>query len=151
VSLATAVARAPGSLLQTYKNAYYDGRGLDELVERIGRERGEPVEFSCYYNDRGQEPAHAQGVRRATDDQLRQALAASDWAELSEHALPAAPMFFNADQLPDATDFQVSFDTRYLDVDTVLEILRAIEAAAVETAITPEASTGVAAVSGPAS
>lgn len=143
VSLATAVARARGSLLQTYKNAYYDGRRLGELVERIGRERGRPVEFSCYYNDRGQEPDQVQDTTPATDDQLRQALTAGDWSELFEPALPAVPMFFNADQLPDATDFQLSFDTRYLDVDNVLDVLRAIEAAAVETAITPEAPTRV--------
>jgi Condensation domain len=143
VSLATAVARARGSLLRTYKYAYYDGRQVDEVVQRVSRERGRPVEFSCYYNDRGQEPAQLRDAPPATDDQLREALAASAWSELSEHALPAVPMFFNADQLPDATDFQVSFDTRYLDVDNVLAILRAIEAAAVQTAVTPDAPTGV--------
>lgn len=145
VSLATVVSRARGSLLHTYKNAYYDGRRFNEVVERVSRERGEPIEFCCYYNDRrdGLAADDVADAPAATDEQLRQALAHSSWSQLHEHALPAVPLFVNLDHPPGATDFQVSFDTRYLDFDAVLAFLREMEAAAVETAITPDAPTRV--------
>ncbi|HEV2885894.1 MAG TPA: condensation domain-containing protein [Jatrophihabitans sp.] len=155
VSLATVLERTKRSLLQTYKSAYYDGRQFDAVVERVNRETGRKVDFCCYYNDRldglaaagdaaltgPEEPAGDDPLTGA--ERLTSALGLASWSEEHEHALPAVPMFFNVDHPPGALDFQVSFDTRYLEVEDMIAVVRGIEAAAVETALTPDAPTRV--------
>jgi hypothetical protein len=140
-SLATAVARAQQGLLGTYKNAYYDSYRQDEVVERVERERGVPVRLCCYYTDRqdGLPSAAPAGDQRLRDDQLRAAQAQGGWQDEPDGPLPAVPLFLNVDHLPDALEFPVSFDTRYLDRAAVLSIVRGIERAAVQTVLEPDA------------
>jgi hypothetical protein len=38
--------------MATYKHAYYDPQRLRELVTRVCRERGEPIDLACLFNDR---------------------------------------------------------------------------------------------------
>ena len=142
VSLAAAVRRASSSLLHTYKNAYYDGYQQDEVLERVGRELGGKVEMSCFYNDRrgGRVSDHELPV---TDDQLREAVTQASWVELFEPSVPPVTLFLDVDDPPGAYEFEASFDTRYLELEDVLALVRAVEAAAVETAITPDAPTAV--------
>jgi hypothetical protein len=136
-SLAEALARAQQGLLQTYKTAYYDGHRRDELVARIERERGCRIELGCFYNDRQDERAPSLPAEPASDGQLRQALGTSSWQD-EGGPLPDVPLFVNVDHLPDALEFPVSFDTRYLDRDTVLRIVRGIELVAVRAALAPD-------------
>ena len=142
-SLATAVARAQKGLLNTYKNAYYDSYRQDEVIERVERERGTPVQLCCYYNDRqnGRPPAvpSPAGDDRLRDDRLREALALGSWQDEPAGPLPAVALFLNVDHLPEALEFPVSFDTRYLDRAGALRIAQGIEAAAVQTVLSPDA------------
>jgi hypothetical protein len=46
------VARAARTTLSAYKLAYYDPVERAALEARIGRERGETVDLSCFFNDR---------------------------------------------------------------------------------------------------
>jgi hypothetical protein len=135
-SFAEALARAQQGLLQTYKNAYYDGSQRDALIERIERERGCRIQLGCYFNDRQDERAPSLPTDPASDDELRQALERNSWQD-ERGPLPDVPLFVNVDHRPDALEFPVSFDTRYLDRDAVRRIVRGIEALAVRAAITP--------------
>ncbi|HEX4728129.1 MAG TPA: condensation domain-containing protein, partial [Jatrophihabitans sp.] len=136
-TFAEALARAQQGLLQTYKHAYYDGSRRDALVERIERERGCPIQLGCFFNDRQDERAPNLLTEPASDDKLRQALARSSWQDESG-PLPDVGLFVNVDHLPDALEFPVSFDTRYLDRDAVLRIVRGIETLAVRAAVAPD-------------
>lgn len=140
LSLAEVVSRTQRGLLHTYKTAYYDRYHHDELVARIDRERAEPVEMGCYYNDRSARRGSVDGGEPATDSQLEQAAGRSSWTERFENALPAAQLFMNVDDQVSAVEFEVSFNSSYLTLAETVELMRQIEASAIETAITPHAS-----------
>lgn len=136
-SFAEALARAQQGLLQTYKTAYYDGARQLELIERIERERGCPIQLGVYFNDRQDERTAGQPAEPASDEELRAALALSSWHD-QPGPLPDAGLFVNVDHQPDALDFPVSYDTRYLDRAEVERIVRGIETFAVRAAIAPD-------------
>jgi hypothetical protein len=136
-SLAEALARAQQGLLQTYKNAYYDPYQQDALIQRLERERGCELQLGCYFNDRQDERAPSLPAEPASDDELRQALGRSSWQD-EDGPLPHVGLFVNVDHLPDALEFPVSFDTRYLDRDTVRRIVQGIELVAAQAATTPD-------------
>lgn len=141
VDLATAVARARAGLMQTYKNAYYSPDQRDALLARLSRERGEPLQLGCYYNDRRDErPADAEP---GLSGQLEEAVRRSSWGEDFQHALPRMTLFVNVDESPGAIEFPISFDSRYFEVDEVVALARGIETAAVQLALTPDAPTGL--------
>ena len=149
LTLAQAVARARGSMLHTYKNAYYDGRHREEVLDRVQAERGVLIDTSCYFNDRRVERA-PDGLPLADDDQLRAALAESSWVPepgrpprnvLQVNVLDA-PVADPADP-PAAIDLHITWDPRYLELAEIQRLAVEIEAAAVETAITPDAPTGI--------
>ena len=52
-------------------------------------------------------------------------------------------LFINVDDPAGSIDFQVSVDCRYFDADDMQSVVRGIEAAAVETALDPDAPTRV--------
>jgi hypothetical protein len=140
--LAGAVSRARSSLLHTYKNAYYDPYQQDEVIERVNRERGEEVDFCCFYNDRREERTVAGPL--ATDEQLLAAVSDASWVDDYQPDMSSRKLFMNVDDPPGAIDFQLSADTRYFDLDDMLTVLRGIESAAVQTVLQPTASTEVA-------
>ncbi len=143
VSLATAVARSRAALLQTYKSAYYSPDQRDALLAKLNRDRAAPLELGCYYNDRRDD--QPLGEQLITAAQLDEAAADGSWSEDFQHALPRMTLFVNVDESPGAIDFPISFDSRYFEVDEIVQLARAIEAAAVQIALTPEASIGMAA------
>jgi len=149
VSLATAVARARASMLHTYKNAYYDGRHRDEVLDRVQRERGVLIDTSCYFNDRRVERP-PDGLPPADDDRLRAALAESAWVPepgrpprnvLQVNVLDA-PVVDPADP-PGAIDLHITWDPRYFELTEIQRLATGIESVAVETAISPDAPTGI--------
>ncbi|HEY1572874.1 MAG TPA: condensation domain-containing protein [Pseudonocardiaceae bacterium] len=143
ISLAQAVGRAKVSVLNTYKNAYYDPYEQDAVIERVNVERGAEVDLSCFYNDRRQgERGPATGPLPTAAD-ITAALEHSDYRWEHEADPPQRKLYFNVDDPPGAIDFAMSVDTRYFDDDDMITVLRGIEAATVQTALDPTASTGV--------
>lgn len=149
VSLATAVARARASMLHTYKNAYYDGRHRDEVLDRVQRERGVQIDTGCYFNDRRAERP-PDGLPPAGDDRLRSALAESTWVPepgrpprnvLQVNVLDA-PATERAGP-PGAIDLHVTWDPRYFELAEIQQLATEFESAAVQAAIDPEAPTGI--------
>jgi hypothetical protein len=49
------------------------------------------------------------------------------------------PLFINIDYPPDAVDLVMSFDSRYFDLTEAAAFAGTVEAAAVETALSPQA------------
>jgi hypothetical protein len=149
VSLAAVVARARASMLQTYKNAYYDGRHREEVLDRVQRELGVPIETGNYFNDRRVEQP-ASGLPPAGDDRLRAALAESTWVPepgrpprnvLQVNVLDA-PVAGRAGP-PGAIDLHITWDPRYFELAEIQRLATGIEAATVQAAISPDAPTGV--------
>jgi hypothetical protein len=143
VSLAEAVARARGSVLNTYKNAYYDPYLQDEVIERVERERGEPVDFSCFYNDRRQGDRGIPEGPLATDSQIREALPLGDHQWEYEPDMSTRKLYVNVDDPPGAVDFVMSVDNRYFCAAETVAVVAAMEAVAVQTALQPATPTGV--------
>ncbi|MGI8665196.1 MAG: condensation domain-containing protein [Jatrophihabitans sp.] len=143
-SLGEVVARARSSLLHTYKNAYYDPYQQDELVDRVNAERGEEVDFCCFYNDRREQRAPVEYAGH-TDADLEAALAASSWAPEEQPDMSTRKLFLNVDDPPGAIELVMSVDTRYFDEAEMVAVLRGIEVAAVQAALSPQAPTGIAA------
>lgn len=143
VSLAEAVGRAKVSVLNTYKNAYYDPYEQDAVIARVNDERGAEVDWSCFYNDRRQgERGPATGPLPTAAD-ITSALEHSDFHWEHEADPPQRKLYFNVDDPPGAIDFAMSVDARYFNDDDMITVLRGIEAVAVETALEPAAPTGV--------
>ncbi len=148
-SLATAIARARGSMLHAYKNAYYDGRHRDAMLERVQRERGVLFDTGCYFNDRRVERP-PDGLAPAGDERLRAALAEASWVpELDRpprNALQVnvldAPVLDPADP-PEAIDLHITWDTRYFEVAQIQRLATGIESVAVQAALDPDAPTGI--------
>ncbi|HEX3650641.1 MAG TPA: condensation domain-containing protein [Pseudonocardiaceae bacterium] len=143
ISLGEAVGRAKVSVLNTYKNAYYDPYQQDAVIDRVNVERGAEVDMSCFYNDRRRgERGPAAGPLPAADE-ITAALAGADYRWEHEADPPQRKLYFNVDDPPGAIDFAMSVDTRYFDDDDMIAVLRGIEAVAVQAALEPTAPTGV--------
>ena len=146
VSLATAVARARASMLHAYKNAYYDGRHRDEVLDRVQRDRGVLIDTGCYYNDRRVERP-PDGLPPAGDDRLRAALAESSWVpepgRPPRNVLQVNVLDAPGAEPPVAIDLHITLDPRYLELAEIQRLATGIEAVAVQAAIEPDAPTGI--------
>lgn len=143
VSLREAVGRAKASVLNTYKNAYYDPYLQDEVMARVNAERGADVDWSCFYNDRRQGDRAARPGPLPTADEIRAAVpkATFDWEY--EPDIPPRKLYCNVDDAPGAIDFVMSVDTRYFDEQDTVDVVRAVETVAVQAALDPSTPTGV--------
>ncbi|MEN3308206.1 MAG: hypothetical protein V7603_4408 [Micromonosporaceae bacterium] len=137
------LAHAWRKAMGTYKHAYYDPIQLNELIERISRERGEEVDIGCFFNPRRFLLAEPPPGPPATPGELRAALAGSElhWGEPSE--LPVERFFATLDDLADSVHIELSVDTRYVPPAAMEAFVRGMEAVLVEAAFDADAPTGV--------
>jgi hypothetical protein len=142
-SLADAVGRARGGAMSAYKNAYYDPNLQDEVIARVNAERGAEIDHSCFYNDRRQQERDRTGDPVPEPEEILAAVARGEHFWEDEPGLPRQKMYFHVDDPEGATDLTMSVDTRYFSREDMLTILRNVEAAAVQTALTPEAPTAI--------
>jgi condensation domain-containing protein len=142
ITLDEAVGRASQSALNAYKNAYYNPYEQDEVIERVERERGEEIDLSCFYNDRRQQDRTGEPVG---SDRIREALARGTVSWAGEVNPPKRKLYLNVDDPPGAIEFMMSADRRYFSPADMEEVVRGIEAVAVEAALDGTASTGVSA------
>lgn len=135
LTLDEAVTRAAQRTLAAYKHAYYDPLRVDELVERIGRERGVELDLSCYFNDR--RPFGGAGTRSPTPEpeQLRAALPVSTFAPVQRREHSRERLFVHIENVPGTMELTVNADTRYLAPGDVEALCRGMEAVAVEAAL----------------
>jgi hypothetical protein len=137
------VDRAAQSAINAYKNAYFDPYEQDEVITRVGEERGAEIDLDCFYNDRRQTERGHLGEGLASAAEIRAALADSsvDWTP--EISMPRRKLYFNVDDPPGAIEFAMSVDTRYFSRPDMEAIVRNVEEAAVQAAIDPGAPTRI--------
>lgn len=143
VTVEEAVGRARRASLSASKNAYYHPDARTELIGRVGRERGEPVDLGCFYNDRRIEVRREAAGPPPTDEAIRAALPRT--AVLGE-----VPMNFfnerlmvNIEDVPGTVRVLAEVDTRHLPMPDLTALLGEMEAAAIEAAADPTATTRV--------
>jgi hypothetical protein len=142
-TLGEAVRRARASVLNTYKNAYYDPYLQDEVIERVNRERGEEVDFSCFYNDRrlGDRAVPDGPLPTAADIRAAVPLGGHEWEY--EPDMSTRKLYLNVDDPEGAIDWVMSVDTRFFDETDTIAVVRGMETAAVDAATDPTMPTGV--------
>jgi hypothetical protein len=120
------VRQADATAMRAYLNAYYDPAALDELVARVGRERGEELDLSCYFNDRRffhrQDPpadATPAGVVAArAHSELAWGHRMDRWNE---------KFFLHIDDAPDTVRLFACGDTHHVPPADIEAILRTME------------------------
>jgi hypothetical protein len=134
LTLEEAVTHAAQRTLAAYRHAYYDPLRVDELVERIGRERGVELDLSCYFNDR--RPFGGAGTRGPAPepDQIRAALPASTLVTTRRQDDPWERLFVHVENVPETTEFTINADTRYLAPGDIEALCHGMESVAVEAA-----------------
>jgi non-ribosomal peptide synthetase component F len=126
------VLRARSRLLSAQKYAYYAPSDNDQLVERIGRERGVTFDLRCMFNDRrnGDGP-----IETAPDDaEIRAAIPATtiDWREVKNlHQR----LMIHVNEHPTALTAAVQVDTAYLSRDDMDSLLRRMETTVLDAAL----------------
>jgi hypothetical protein len=143
ITLSEAVGRAKVSVLNAYKNAYYDPYLQDEVIERVGAERGQEIDFSCFYNDRRQQDRGPSDERLASAQEIRDAVPMAGYEWQYEPDMSTRKMYFNVDDPPGAIDFKMSVDTRFFSESDTIEVVRGMESVAVQAALDPLTLTGV--------
>ena len=107
------------------------------MLDRLAAERGEPIDISCFVNDR-RGPAAALPAVLPTAEQVRAALPATTlrW----DRTLPTydGTFYLQVDALDDAVGLAIWADTHRLAPAQVEACARGIESAAVEAALSSD-------------
>jgi hypothetical protein len=137
------VAHTRRRAMAAYKNAYYDPDQRDELVARVGRERGEPVDIDCFFNDRRlRQPAG--GGPPPTPEQIRAAVGSGSFQwRYKQDFRQFDQLFVNVDDVPDTVAMTVLTDIHRLCPVALESAIRAMEEIAVAAAVDPATRTGV--------
>ena len=135
LTLDEAVTHAAQRTLAAYRHAYYDPLRVDELVERIGRERGVEIDLSCYFNDR--RPFGAAGTRGPAPEpgEIRAALPDTSFVPLRQQDDPWERLFVHIENVPGTMELTLNADTRYLAPGDIEALCRGMEAVAVDAAL----------------
>jgi hypothetical protein len=142
-TMGEAVDRAAQSAINAYKNAYFNPYEQDEVITRVGEERGEEIDLDCFYNDRRQQERGHLGEGLVTPERIRAVLADSSVGWEPEISMPRRKLYFNVDDPPGAIEFAMSVDARYFSRPDMEAIVRNVEEAAVQAAIDPGAATRI--------
>jgi hypothetical protein len=126
-------ARTAGAAMAAYKHAYYDPYLRDDTMAAINRERGETVDFSCYFNDR--RPAETEPVAPVPAHRVENALSRSVLRWEDEVGMPHQKLFVGAEDRDSAIELTASADGRFLTGEDVVTIVRGIESAVVGAAL----------------
>jgi condensation domain-containing protein len=151
-----AVVRTRRRAMGAYKYGFFDPRDLYRAEERISRERGEPVEVGCIFNDRRAANLDPTAAATAaigageppTGAEIRAALARTElWCELQQDHDPHAPLFLHINNVPETIDVSLLTDTHRIAPGDAETLLRELEAVAVAAAADPASATLVAGTS----
>jgi acyl-CoA synthetase (AMP-forming)/AMP-acid ligase II len=139
-STAEVVARAERASISAWKYAYYEPSDLDELIDRISRERGMDVVVGTYFNDRSTHvPAPDEALRMSDEEvaeQLRALRKETAFAWTLRQDTSSERFFVHVDDAPEGgLVFDVRMDTHYVSPAQAEEFARCMEDAAVEAAL----------------
>ena len=141
VTFDEALARVSRRVIATFKNAYYDPLRVAELVERIGRERGEELDIDCYYNDRRLSEEDKPVHDPPTPAEVSAALSATT---VSHEPLirRSERLFLAVEEKPGSFRLTLEADTWFLSREAMVACARAMEEVAVAAALDPAVSPG---------
>jgi hypothetical protein len=141
VSLAEAIDRARRSSMTGSKYAYYDPRAREELIARLGQERGEPIDLACFYNDRGR--PDMEPVENVTPQDIEALLPQS--AVLWEKPMKTfnEKLMVNIDDTGEAVQITAEVDTEFFSLANLRALMWQMESVVTEAAADPGASTKV--------
>jgi hypothetical protein len=137
VTAEEAVLRARRSSLSASKYGYYDPATRQALIDRVGKDRGEPIDLQVLYNERRLTP---RAPRSTPDGPAIRALRART-ALIGESPLPYfnEKLMLNIDDVPDTIQITTEVDTAYLRAESVHRLLEEMERFAVTAALDPAA------------
>jgi hypothetical protein len=130
--------RTARSAMKAYLNAYFDRADMEAMIDEIGRQRGEKLELTCFFNDR-RDPAGRPPVGPpVTPERLVEARAetAISWGPHS--AKPFEPLFIHInDTTPDHVEILLQADTCCFPPDHMRAFLETFEDTLVTAAFNP--------------
>lgn len=141
-SLAEVFTRARRGSLAAYKSAYYDPVARRALIEQVARDRGGPVDTSCFFNDRRVNRDIAGGSAPSLSD-IRAELSATTWDIQPDPQEVPEKLYLSVDDTEDAIVYRMTFDVRYLTRADAVALAESMEAIAIEAAADPAAPAGV--------
>jgi hypothetical protein len=137
------VSRTQRALTSCSKHAYYDPAQLDELRARVDRERGEPVDLTCVFNecrlDVGIEPPGPVPPRQ----ELEAALADTVLSWGKPFPRFVEKLMIQVGTAPDTFELLVQVDTHYVSVEEAEAVVMDMESLAVKAAYDPDLPTEV--------
>jgi hypothetical protein len=131
------VDRMQRAMTSCSKYGYYDPAQLDEVRARVDRERGEPVDISCVFNERrldigieqpGPVPSRRELEAASADTVLR-------WGKPFPRFVEK--LMIQAGDAPDGVELLIQVDTHYVSVDEVEALALDLESLVVEAALDP--------------
>lgn len=123
-----------------YIHGFFDPGDHREMLDRVGRERGETIDISCFINDR-RGPVPAGGVPSPSEIRAAVPLTEIRWdRKLDTYD---GTFYLQVDSAPDAVHFAIWADTHHLAPAEIEACAREIEAVTVEAALDPAAMTGI--------
>jgi hypothetical protein len=129
------VNRCWRAAMGSYKHAYYDPVQLEALIDRIGRERGVPLDLGCFFNDRRIRTARTASdgpVPTAADVRAAVPGAMVSWRRSD---LPNDRFFAHVDDVPGTVRVTHCADTAYLPPAGMEAFLHAMEETLVDAAV----------------
>ncbi|WP_433615729.1 hypothetical protein ACQP2P_12505 [Dactylosporangium sp. CA-139114] len=137
ITAAEAVLRARQASMSASKYAYYDPQARQALLERVAKDRGEPIDLQVFYNERR---LALRPPTTSADDETIRALR-RETSLIRETELPYfnEKLMVNIDDVPDTIQITTEVDTAYLTVPRLHRLLAEMESFAVEAALNPQA------------
>jgi hypothetical protein len=137
------VAHARRRAITAYKYAYHDPPQREELIARVGQERGEEVDLECSLNNIRIAPRDESGPP-PTPEQVRAALlhTSFEWTQKQDHR-PSNRLYVTVEDVVDTLQLTVSADTHHVSPVDVEAFIRGMEEVAVAAALDPAAPTDV--------
>lgn len=129
------LAQARRASLKAGVSGYLDPDECDRMLERVERERGEPLDLSCFYNDR-RVPGPSETIRVADPEEISRLLPATSLHWRGRLTAQDNKFFLHVNDSPDALDFLICADSRFLGPTGLERCAREFEAVLVRAATT---------------
>ncbi len=135
--------RASYLAMTAYKCAYYNPYERDAVMAEVNAERGETVDFSCFFNDRRQPEVDSSPDPLPTGRQISDALSSSSLHWEKEANMSQQKLFLRIDQIMGSIQFGLSADDRYFTAVDMETLVRGMESVVVDAALDPSLPTGI--------
>ncbi|WP_432840641.1 condensation domain-containing protein [Dactylosporangium sp. CA-092794] len=139
VTAAEAVRRAGQASMSASKYAYYDNAARLALIDRIGKDHGEPIDLAVLHNERRLALRAPETV--PDEAAIRAARPATERVSEVPMVYFNEKLMLNIDDVPGTAQITTEVDTAYLPISDTWELLSEMERFAVEGALDPQAST----------